>query len=194
MMRTPKIPAFTSDGLLPPGDYEVSFEELRRSVLVQGPDDDGEFSFQDSDWRRELVDNLEILTRQLWQVGVREIFINGSFVEDKGRPNDIDGYFVCEPGSLHEDGLQKKLNALDPYKIWTWDRDSRTPYRKYPKSQLPMWHRYRVELYPHVPGRSIGSSGILGRDGHLLDFPAAFRQTHAGKPKGIVKIRYGGVS
>jgi hypothetical protein len=43
-----------------------------------------------------LVDNLEILTRQLWQVGIREVYADGSFAEDKDHPNDIDGYFVCD--------------------------------------------------------------------------------------------------
>lgn len=28
------IPVFEPDGLLPSGDYEVSFEELRESILV----------------------------------------------------------------------------------------------------------------------------------------------------------------
>ena len=31
------IPPFDADGLLPRGDYKVSFEELRVSMLVQGP-------------------------------------------------------------------------------------------------------------------------------------------------------------
>ena len=30
------FPPFDSDGLLPPGDYEVSFDELRNSALVLG--------------------------------------------------------------------------------------------------------------------------------------------------------------
>lgn len=30
------IPMFNSEGLLPPGDYEVSFADLRRSILVSG--------------------------------------------------------------------------------------------------------------------------------------------------------------
>ncbi|KXK22772.1 MAG: hypothetical protein UZ18_ATM001000148 [Armatimonadetes bacterium OLB18] len=36
------IPQFELDGLLPPGDYEVTFEELRRSVLVLGPGEPNE--------------------------------------------------------------------------------------------------------------------------------------------------------
>jgi malonate decarboxylase alpha subunit len=56
------------------------------------------------------------------------------------------------------------------------------------KKRLPMWHRYRVEFYPHVPGLGIGS-GIVDKYGNELEFPSAFRQCHRnGKPRGIVKI------
>ena len=53
-------------------------------------------SVWDTPWRESLVGNLEIMTRQLWQVGVHEVFADGSFVEEKAHPNDIDGYFVCK--------------------------------------------------------------------------------------------------
>jgi hypothetical protein len=83
--------------------------------------------------------------------------------------------------------LVRRLNLLDPHKVWTWDPASRKPYRGYPKKQLPMWHQYRVELYPHVPGPGIG--------GNELEFPSAFRQCRRnGKPRGIVKLKYGGSS
>jgi len=63
----------------------------------------------------------------------------------------------------------------------------------YPKKQLPMWHRYRVELYPHIPGLGLGS-GILDKWGNELEFPSAFRQSRRdGTPRGIIKIKYGGV-
>ncbi len=139
----------------------------------------------DGPWRAKLVDNLAVLAGQLWQVGIRDIFVNGSFVEDKDHPNDIDGYFVCELKQLASGQLERDLNLLDPFKIWTWDPATRRPYRGYPKRQLPMLHAYRVELYPHV-GQS---SGIRDRYGHELEFPAAFRQSRqSGKPKGIIKI------
>ena len=146
----------------------------------------------DPPWRARLVDNLEILTRQLWQVGIREIYADGSFAEDKDHPNDIDGYFVCGLKELMTGELARKLNLLDPSKVWTWDPASRKPYRGYPKRQLPMWHRYRVELYPHVPGLGVGC-GILDKYGNELEFPSAFRQCRRnGKPRGIVKTNYGG--
>ena len=186
------IPPFAPSGLLPPGDYEVSFAELHQSVLVQGPGDPSQSPNWDSAWRSALVNNLEILTRQLWQVGITEIFADGSFAEDKEHPNDIDGYFVCDLDRLRTGELARELNLLDQGKVWTWDPRTRRPYRGYPKKQLPMWHRYRVELYPHVPGLGLGS-GIRDRHGNELEFPSAFRQSRRdGTPRGIIKIHYGG--
>lgn len=189
-----QLPPFDADGLLPAGDYELSFENLRKSLLVVGPEDGERHLYWDRDWREWLVGNLEVLTRELWQVDVREVYVDGSFAEDKDHPNDIDGYFVCDLRPLVTGELTRQLNLLDPAKVWTWDPASRKPYRGYPKKQLPMWHRYRVELYPHVPSMGIGS-GIVDRYGNELEFPSAFRQCRRnGKPRGIVKIQYGGQS
>jgi hypothetical protein len=187
-----EIPPFTAEGLLPIGDFEASFDELRRSALVQGPGDAALYPNWDQAWRRKLVDNLEILARQLWAVGIKEIFADGSFVEDKEHPNDIDGYFICEDVMLIARGeLTRRLNLLDANKIWTWDPASRRPYRGYPKKQLPMWHAYRVELYPHIPGLGLGS-GIFDQHGNELEFPSAFRQSRRdGRPRGIVKLKAG---
>ncbi|HLX62040.1 MAG TPA: hypothetical protein VKX17_12230 [Planctomycetota bacterium] len=178
------IPAFTTDGVLPPGDYEVTLSELRRSILVAGPGKG--YPNWDAAWRAVLVDNLEIMVKQLWKAGVTEIFVDGSFVEDKDHPNDIDGYFVCDLMELATGRLERNLNLLDPHKVWTWNPQTRRPYRGYPKKQLPMWHRYRVELYPHY-GQG---SGIKDNFGNELEFPAAFRCSRRnGKQRGIVKIK-----
>jgi len=186
------IPPFEPSGLLPPGDYEVSFAELRQSVLVLGPQDAAGWPNWDAGWRAELVNNLEILTRQLWDIGITEIFADGSFAEDKDHPNDIDGYFVCDLDRLKSGELTRELNLRDPDKVWTWSPASRRPYRGYPKKQLPMWHRYRVELYPHVAELGLGR-GIRDRHGNELEFPAAFRQSRRDStPRGIIKIRHGG--
>jgi hypothetical protein len=132
------------------------------------------------------VDNLAILVRQLWHIGVQDIFINGSFVEDKAHPNDIDGYFVCDFWEFVRGEIARQLNRLDPYQVWTWDPATRRPYRGYAKKQLPMWHRYRVELYPHY---GFGpDTGIVDAQGTALLFPAAFRRSREGQPRGIVKI------
>lgn len=183
---TNKIPEFNTDGLLPVGDYDVTLAELRSSILVQGPRDRLRYPSWDASWRLWLVDHLEMMVKQLWLVGVDEIFIDGSFVEDKDHPNDIDGYFVCDLNRLESGSLEQELNLLDPQKVWTWDHASRVPYRGYPKAQLPMWHVYRVELYPHVDGFGCG---ITDEHGNELEFPAAFRRTRRnGLSRGIVKL------
>jgi hypothetical protein len=179
------LPEFTEDGLLPPGDYLLTLEEIKATKLVLGPGQPRDHSTWDAVWRERLLDNLTVLVRQLWTVGIDRIFINGSFVENKDHPNDIDGYFVCDMHRLASGELQRELNLLDPYKIWTWDPASRRPYRGYPKKQLPMWHQYRVELYPHY-GQLCG---IRDQYGHELEFPSAFRRSRLdGKPKGIIQI------
>ena len=138
------LPPFDHDGLLPPGEYELDFQGLRESFLVAGAG--GKSQTWDAPWREFLVNNLQIMTEQLWSVGVTEVFADGSFVEEKDHPNDIDGYFVCSLQALASGELARNLNLLDPHKIWTWDPRSRQAHRGYPKKQLPMWHRYRVEL------------------------------------------------
>jgi hypothetical protein len=181
------LPPFDHDGLLPAGDYEIDFQQLRESFLVTGAG--GESLTWDAPWRELLVNNLQVMTEQLWNAGVTDVFADGSFVEEKDHPNDIDGYFVCSLQALASGELARKLNLLDPHKIWTWDPRSRLAYRGYPKKQLPMWHRYRVELYPHVAGFM---SGIRDPNGHELEFPSAFRQSRRdGKPRGIIKLKRG---
>lgn len=182
----PAALTFGPDGLLPPGDYPLSLEDLRRSLLVQGPTDAQRYPNWDTPWREKLVDNLAILVDQLWRVGITEIFIDGSFAEDKEHPNDIDGYFVCDLMDFAKGNLERRLNLLDPHKIWTWSPDTRRPYPGMPHNQLPMWHQYRIELYPHTPG---ACSGLKDKFGNDLEFPSAFRLSRRdNRPRGIVKI------
>ncbi|MCB9737799.1 MAG: hypothetical protein H6747_00945 [Deltaproteobacteria bacterium] len=178
------LPGFDERGLLPPGDYELTLDALRESLLVVGP---GAGSpLWDASWRRRLVDNLAVMVEQLWTVGISDIYIDGSFAEDKDHPNDIDGYFVCDLQHLASGRLQRELNLLDPEKCWTWDPSSRLPYLGYAKRQLPMWHRYRVEMYPHYGQLA----GIRDKFGNELEFPSAFRTSRRdGAPRGIIKIR-----
>jgi len=132
--------------MLPPGNYELTLDELRACSLVTGNGVGS--STWNSAWRASLVENLAVLVGQLHRIGIVDIFADGSFVEDKDHPNDIDGYFVCDLRKFASGDLQRELNLLDPHKVWTWDPRERRPFRGYPKKQLPMWHQYRVELYP----------------------------------------------
>ncbi len=74
----------------------------------------------DAAWRRYLVENWEVMAQQLWQVGIRDSFADGSFAEDKDHPNDLDGYFVCSLDLLRTGELSRQLGLLDPDKVWTW--------------------------------------------------------------------------
>lgn len=161
---------FTEKGLLPVGDYELTIEELLISMLVGGPKPLP--IYWDASWRRKLVVNLAILANQLWSVGIRNIYIDGSFVEEKDHPNDIDGYFEC--GFEDFIRVQPMLNSMDARKPWVW-----------PTSGKPrIWEIYHVELFPHY-GQSCGIDDITG---YPLQFPAAFRQSRELEPKGIVKL------
>jgi hypothetical protein len=186
---TKPIPDFDSEGLLPPGDYQATISELKQSILVIGPLSNDGLSNWDLSWRLWHVEQLEVLVNQLWHVGIADVFVDGSFAEDKEHPNDIDGYFVCDITTLASGELQRLLNLLDPQKVWTWDPASRRPHPGSPKAQLPMWHVYRVELYPHVAGLGCG---ILDEHGNELEFPAAFRRSRRnGQQRGIIKLTQG---
>ena len=125
------IPPFTSEGLLPAFDVPTTIDELRASYFVTG-EGVGSPSW-DRAWRARLVDNLLILVGQLWQVGIDEIYVDGSFAEEKDHPNDIDGYFACNERELLTGSLERKLNKLDPHKVWTWSPASRRPARGFAK-------------------------------------------------------------
>lgn len=160
---------FDKRGLLPPGDYKLTIEELIASMLVEGPHPRP--MHWDAVWRRKLVLNLAILANQLWSVGVENIFLDGSFVEEKDHPNDIDGYFECDVSTFLE--VTPKLNRMDPYQCWDWS-----------SGKPRMWDVYQVELFPHY-GQLCG---IDDATGYELQFPAAFRQSREFEPKGIVKL------
>ncbi|MSR60568.1 MAG: hypothetical protein EXS05_23490 [Planctomycetaceae bacterium] len=182
--RLPRsLPAFSRDGLLPAGNYPLSLDELAKSSLVGGPQGRERPTDWDADWRAQLVENLGILANELLQVGIVEIFVDGSFVEAKDHPNDIDGYFVCDRHRLLSGRLERELNRASAKKCWTWDNERRLPVPG-PGWKLPMWVEYRVELYPHF-GQG---TGIVDRFGNELQFPATLRLSRTGQPKGIVKL------
>jgi uncharacterized protein DUF6932 len=176
------IPPFNNHGLLPPGEYPATLEEVAASHLVHGGGQDP----WDARWRAKLVANLAVCVAVLWQASITEIFVDGSFVEDKPRPGDIDGYFVCTLMDYVNGDLHRRLNAADPNTNWTWKDTARYPHGSSTKAQLPMWHTYRVEFYPHY---EFNYSGIMDEYGHPMPFPSAFRQQRGTrKQKGIIKL------
>ena len=81
------IPAFTPEGLLPPGVHDCTLDELRERFG----------SFQASDRRCRLFERLEAFVREARLTGmVDAIIVDGSFVTDKSYPNDIDLILVLQ--------------------------------------------------------------------------------------------------
>lgn len=183
------LPAcFNKNGVLEPGTYKLTYDELRVSLLIEG---DGSSDSWDKQWRLHLLNQSEILVNQLWAVGIEDIFLDGSFVENKDHPNDIDGYFDPHLSLHNPDDIRKfekiisDLNSLDQHKIWNWDPRSRKKYPGFAKAQLPMWLFYRVEFYPHLNQ----GTGITDQFGNDLKFPSALRQSrNKFEPKGIIQI------
>lgn len=165
------------------GDYALTLSELAKSLLVIGPHGKRRSRHWDTPWRATLLSNLEILTGELAQVGITEVFVDGSFVEAKDHPNDIDGYFVCDRNQFLSGRLERDLNQASAKRCWTWESQACRPVAGH-GWKLPMWIEYRIELYPHF-GQP---AGILDRFGNELQFPAAFRVSRSGHPKGIVKL------
>jgi hypothetical protein len=69
------IPQFTDDGLLPPGVHQTDLEELKEKMGW-------------SRKRRELLEGLEEALELMASCGVVRVYLDGSFVTDKDRPND----------------------------------------------------------------------------------------------------------
>ena len=87
------IPDFDANGNLPPGAYDVCLADI-------------EDRFTWNRERRALFGGLRLAVADLAAAGVRRIWINGSFVTAKGRPNDVDGCW--------EYHASVDVDALDP--------------------------------------------------------------------------------
>lgn len=71
------IPPFNDKGQLPPGIHTATWDEFveRYALTIH---------------RRQLLDGMKRLIDHLKSVNCRSLFVNGSFVTNKERPNDYD--------------------------------------------------------------------------------------------------------
>lgn len=170
------LPPFTADGVLPPGDHPLTLDELKGSMLVVGPSP--AIPTWDNQRRLRQVKNLAQLVEQLRDVGIVEIYIDGSFVQNKPSPGDIDGYYVVDPLVYPRDQHTKleQINPLltDVAKKATWEY-----VKEKGESRPRMWRVYQVELFRVV------RSPLMMRPGQLPHF---FRYTRDGIPKGIIRL------
>jgi hypothetical protein len=93
------IPQLQPNGLLPPGVYECTIDEIRERFGV----------FRGSDRRPDLFRDLASYVRELQSADIaKHIVINGSFVTATDSPNDIDVLLVLKDDFPH-------LGVLPPY-------------------------------------------------------------------------------
>jgi hypothetical protein len=74
------IPPFNNLGYLPPGIYEVTWDEFWER-------------FATNIYRKQLLTGLRLALNSLKVAGCQQVYIGGSFVTDKEKPNDYDGCF-----------------------------------------------------------------------------------------------------
>lgn len=109
-----KIPSFNEAGELPPGEYKTSLPIVKNRF--------GSLSAK----REKLMRGLERATENLRGAGIKRIWIDGSFVTSKEKPNDVDG---CWEYSEEVD-----LVKLDPVFL--------------AETRAPMKEKYGVEFFP----------------------------------------------
>jgi hypothetical protein len=86
------MPPFTENGYLPPGIWAMSWADFWERYGYNSR-------------RANLLSGLMFAIRLLIRSGCQTIYIGGSFVTNKERPNDIDGCF---------DGMGIDIGMLDP--------------------------------------------------------------------------------
>lgn len=145
------IPEFTEDGLLPPGIFETDFGELegkmgwsrRRLALLEG-----------------LSSALELMAAS----GVRRVYVDGSFVTDKDRPNDIDGCYDLQEGK--ENSNDEDLEAMAPI------------FPPSPANRVKAKEMYGVDFFP-------AAATELGSGQPFLRF---FQKDRQGRERGVLVL------
>jgi hypothetical protein len=142
------IPQFTDEGLLPPGVHETDLEELREKM----------------GWSRKrqgLLEGLEKALELMTSCGVVRVYLDGSFVTDKDRPNDIDGCY-----DLAEDVTAEDLRRLAP--IFPPNSSNRAEAKR----------RFGVDLFP-------AAATELGSGQPFLRF---FQTDREGRERGVLSV------
>jgi hypothetical protein len=89
------IPAFDSDGNLPPGIHEGDWAEV-------------EARFGSNPHRRRLLAGFEAVVKKLASCGCERVYLDGSFVSAVATPGDFDGAWELSGVDL------RRLRAVEP--------------------------------------------------------------------------------
>jgi hypothetical protein len=105
------LPAFESDGNLPPGIHSARWPEVVAHLGV-------------NPHRRRLLGGLHQLLVKLAAAGCETVYLDGSFVTEKAAPSDFDGAW-----ELNNVDLQR-LHALEPL-LFDFSNQRAAQKRKY---------------------------------------------------------------
>jgi hypothetical protein len=142
------IPQFTEEGLLPPGVHETDLKEIKEKLGW-------------SRKRRELLEGLEEALELMGSCGVVRVYVDGSFVTDKDRPNDVDGCY-----DLAEDMSAEDLGRLAPI------------FPPNPTNRAATKRRFGVDLFP-------AAATELGSGQPFLRF---FQTDREGHQRGVLSV------
>ena len=132
----------------------------------------------DASWRRELVDRLAVRMANLKLVGITELFLAGSFVQNNLVPGDIDGYYMVDPATWLR--VQRPLlMTIDPLLATVSDRNTWVYSPEKGELRPQLWHAARLELFyvPDTPANRYPGA-----------IPQYFRRSRQDKPKGLIRI------
>lgn len=140
------IPDFDENGNLPPGIHWTTYEAFEERFGTNGS-------------RRSQIEGLKKAMEHLKNAGCRTIYINGSFITDKPKPNDFDACWDTEDVNF------KYLQTHAPKLLNTSDRNAQKA-------------TYKGEIFP-----SEQPVGIYAMNS--LEF---FQRDREKNPKGIIAI------
>src|SRR5271154_347960 len=110
------IPSFDENGNLPPGVHLATLDEI-------------EERFVRNKHRRALFDGLQSLVQELKQANCARIYVNGSFITNKERPNDYDACWDVE-------GVRQ---SIDPLLL--------NPFKRLAEIKT----KYKGDVFPRIP-------------------------------------------
>jgi hypothetical protein len=142
------VPQFTDEGLLLPGIHETDLEELGEKMGW-------------SRKRSELLEGLEKALELMASCGVERVYLDGSFVTDKDRPNDIDGCY-----DLAGDVTAEDVRRLAPI------------FPPNPSNRAEAKRRFGVDLFP-------AAATELGSGQPFLRF---FQTDREGRERGVLSV------
>lgn len=136
------IPPFNQHGLLPSGIHPASLGELVEKLGF-------------SSKRQDLIEQgLKPVLERLKELGVREVYLNGSFTTSKPSPDDIDGYVLTTVGAALE------TEVIENYEKWrvTYQVDLWPAYADEPGEMSQGWWQ---EHFGHTKEQPPKAKGIV---------------------------------